>query len=82
MTPQIYSCFREAREALTEIEVFSHRTPVRVLGKLADDKKGRRFVQIGRGVIPTTPPQRVDIVGIGGKEVATLSPTEVIPLSF
>lgn len=80
---QVFSCLREARAVLVDIEVFSTPAPVRVTNGLADENKKRRFVQIGRGVLlAVPPPNRVAIVGMGGKQVMVLPTKEVIPLSF
>jgi len=78
---QIYSCFKEAEAALVEVEKFETASPVRITNPLADEYKKRRFVQIGRGKTPTTPPCSMAIVGMGGKQVMTLPSQEAVPLS-
>ena len=82
MAVQVFSCLREARSVLVDVEIFRSPRQVRVKNGFADKNKRLRFVQVGRGVLPTTPPHQVAIVGTGGRQVLILPSVEVIPLGF
>jgi hypothetical protein len=82
-------CFGSLREAKKDAS-FNKKTfivmktpvPVRVKGKLADEDKNRRFVQIAKAMTLSIPPHPITFIGSKGTEVFAVSPVDVFPLSF
>jgi hypothetical protein len=82
-------CFGSLREAKKDAgfnkkTFVVHKTPipVRIIGKLADEDKNRRFVQIGEAMTLSVPPRPITFVGSKGTQVFAVSSADVLPFSF
>jgi hypothetical protein len=72
--PVFYLSLAEARKSknFEEFTVFEKPKPVRVKGKLAEDDKSRRFVQLARAMAKELPPRPVVFVGYDKKHVIAI----------